>query len=324
MKPFFLGQYQRILEQGRRLRLPSKFVRTLKISSHDMPMGCPMIVAPLDECLIMLPFDYFENSGVHRWLRDMSWAKEISAVVSNNRVYPCTPLYKSDKISQKVREAVRILEGETRRAPGRLEGLSGRDFEKLLYEILASLGINVQLNVRIQGAEVDLLLLELSEHGQVEFTIIECKHRQRSQTPVGINQVVRLYGLREALRKHYCAKNALIVSTTGFSPGARQFARLYKLDLLNFEGFLDWILAHNLVSDSRHFPLFRITNLDRRGRFYLPESLISYLRLASPRVEVIGLYSRIELWNPPVWEDLVKKLEWEGDLIAQELADLGI
>jgi hypothetical protein len=189
---------------------------------------------------------------------------------------------------------------------------------------LASLGINVQPNVHIQGAEVDLLLLELGKHGEVGFTIIECKHRERSQKAVGINQVLRLYGLREALRKDYCVKNALIVSTTGFSPDAGQFARLYKLDLLNFEGFLDWILAHDLVSKSQHFPLFRMTNLDPRGRFYLPESLTSYLKLADPRVGVLSLYSTIELWNPSIFEDFDKEAEKEADLIAAELAQLDI
>jgi len=294
----FLGQYEMILEKERRLRLPSRFAKKLRVPTGNKLLGYPMIVTPLDEFLSIYPLDYFQSLGVHEWIRDISWTKEINEMVRNNKFHPCVPFYKNDRISEKVREATKILTGEIKRGPETLRNLSGKDVEKLLYEILTSLGINVQLNVHILGAEIDLLLLELNEHGRVEFTIIECKHRERSQKVIGINQIMRLYGLKEALKKDFSIKNALIVSTTGFSSNAKQFAKLYKLDLVNYQGFLDWVTTHDLFSKSLHHPIFKIVNLDQRGRFYLPECLTSYLKVYHQRIAILGVIDRIEIWNP--------------------------
>lgn len=305
----FLGQFEMILEQERRLQLPSRYAKELRVSTGNKLLGCPMIVTPLDESLSMFPLDYFQSSDVHGWIRDISWTKEISEMVQNNKFHPCVPFYKSDRISEKVREATKILTGEIKRGPETLRNLSGKDAERLLYEILTSLGINVQLNVHILGAEIDLLLLELNEHGRVEFTIIECKHRERSQKVIGINQIMRLYGLKEALKKDLSIKNALIVSTTGFSSNAKQFAKLYKLDLVNYQGFLDWVATHDLVSKSPHYPVFRMVNLDQRGRFYLPECLTSYLKVYDQRITILGLMDRIEIWNTFTFEKYFARSE---------------
>lgn len=208
---FFTGEYKRILEQGRRLRLPFSLVRELKILKYDKLLGYPMIVTPTLESLSVYPFSYFQNSDICQWLRKVLWTKEIDEIVSHNRIYPSIPFYKSDKISEKVREAVKILKGKIEGAPKTLRNLSGKNFEKLLYEILAFAGMNVQANVHILAAEIDLLLLELNEDGKVEFTIIECKHRGQSQKVVNINQVMRLYGLREALKKDFYIKTHLCI-----------------------------------------------------------------------------------------------------------------
>lgn len=302
----FLGQNEMILAKEKRLRLPPRYTKELRVPTGNKLLGYPMIIAPLEEFLAIYPFDYFQNLDVREWIREISWTKEINEMVRNNKFHPCVPFYESDRISKKVREATKILTGEIKRGPETLRNLSGKDVEKLLYEILTSLGINVQLNVHILGAEIDLLLLELNEHGRVEFTIIECKHRERSQKVIGISQIMRLYGLKEALKKDFSIKNALIVSTTGFSSNAKQFAKLYKLDLVNYQGFLDWVTTHDLFSKSLHYPVFKIANLDQRGRFYIPECLTSYLKIYHQRVLILGVLDRIEIWNPLTFRETIK------------------
>lgn len=329
-----MGVYQIPLEQKTRLRLPCNFVRNLGIPKRDRLLGYPMIVAPTTdtlpifpftlEKLTIFPFSYFQGSHISSWLGEISWTKQIHEIVSRNKIHPSIPFYKTDKVSGKVRAAIETLKGEIKRSPETLRNLSGKDFERLLYEILASVGINVQLNVHILGTEIDLLLLQLSEHGRVEFTIIECKHRQRSQKVVGIGQVMRLYGLKEVLKKSLCVKNALIVSTTDFSPNAKRFAKLYQLDLVNYESFLDWIIQHGLFSNSQHYPLFRMINLDRRGRFRLPKSLTSYLKNPDRPMTVLGLFELIELWNSSTWEVYYKHIKPVFEELAKKIEEVEV
>ncbi|MDP2951717.1 MAG: division/cell wall cluster transcriptional repressor MraZ, partial [Chloroflexota bacterium] len=62
---------------------------------------------------------------------------------------------------------------------------------------------------------------------------------------------------------------------------------------------------------------------DRQGRILLPQYLREYAGIDNESV-VIGLYARLEIWNPIHWEEVRKKVEEEGDIIADQLADLGI
>ncbi|MCJ7667654.1 MAG: division/cell wall cluster transcriptional repressor MraZ [Anaerolineae bacterium] len=62
---------------------------------------------------------------------------------------------------------------------------------------------------------------------------------------------------------------------------------------------------------------------DRQGRILLPQYLREYAGIDNESV-VIGLYARLEIWNPIRWEGVRKKVEEEGDIIAEQLADLGI
>jgi len=63
--------------------------------------------------------------------------------------------------------------------------------------------------------------------------------------------------------------------------------------------------------------------LDRQGRILLPQYLREYAGIDNESV-VIGLYARLEIWNPIRWQEVRKKVEEEGDIIAEQLADLGI
>lgn len=62
---------------------------------------------------------------------------------------------------------------------------------------------------------------------------------------------------------------------------------------------------------------------DRQGRILLPQYLREYANIDSQSV-IIGLFSRLEIWNPQRWQEVRRKVEEEGDAIAEQLADLGI
>ncbi len=62
---------------------------------------------------------------------------------------------------------------------------------------------------------------------------------------------------------------------------------------------------------------------DRQGRVLIPQYLREFAGIEAESV-VIGLYSRIEIWNPDRWREVRRKAEEEGDAIAEQLANLGI
>jgi MraZ protein len=63
--------------------------------------------------------------------------------------------------------------------------------------------------------------------------------------------------------------------------------------------------------------------LDKQGRFVIPEYLRDYASLKKG-VVVVGVYSRLELWDKDTWEAYRKKTEEEAVDIAEELGELGL
>ena len=65
------------------------------------------------------------------------------------------------------------------------------------------------------------------------------------------------------------------------------------------------------------------TEIDSQGRILIPETLRKYANLVK-RVVIVGVYSRIEIWNENNWESYKKQSEENSQEIAERLSDLGI
>jgi MraZ protein len=63
--------------------------------------------------------------------------------------------------------------------------------------------------------------------------------------------------------------------------------------------------------------------IDSQGRILIPESLRQYA-FVGKRVAVIGLYSRIEIWDFTRWQSYQERTEQESGDIAEKLGELGI
>lgn len=61
---------------------------------------------------------------------------------------------------------------------------------------------------------------------------------------------------------------------------------------------------------------------DSLGRILVPDYLKEYAKLTR-EVVVTGVHTRLELWDRTAWEHYKKKLEKDGDAIAQQLGELG-
>mgnify|MGYP001576061255 CR=1 FL=1 len=64
------------------------------------------------------------------------------------------------------------------------------------------------------------------------------------------------------------------------------------------------------------------TELDALGRILLPEYLKTYAGL-SDRAVVVGVYKRLELWDPKRWETYRNETERQADALAERLGEIG-
>lgn len=61
---------------------------------------------------------------------------------------------------------------------------------------------------------------------------------------------------------------------------------------------------------------------DSLGRILVPDYLKEYAKLTR-EVIIAGVHTRLEVWDKAAWSSYTKKLEKDGDAIAQQLGELG-
>lgn len=62
---------------------------------------------------------------------------------------------------------------------------------------------------------------------------------------------------------------------------------------------------------------------DRQGRVLIPQGLREYAQLDGEAI-IIGLYDRLEIWNPDSWSNVRTAVEEDPESIAEQLQELGI
>jgi len=64
-------------------------------------------------------------------------------------------------------------------------------------------------------------------------------------------------------------------------------------------------------------------NLDKQGRFIIPEYLRDYAGL-SKKLVIVGLNTRLEVWDADRWDAYRRQTEDDAVAIAEQLGELGI
>lgn len=62
---------------------------------------------------------------------------------------------------------------------------------------------------------------------------------------------------------------------------------------------------------------------DTLGRILIPDYLKVYARLAESAV-IVGLYSRVEIWNPELWANYSETQKDQVEAIAEKLGESGL
>ena len=83
-----------------------------------------------------------------------------------------------------------------------------------------------------------------------------------------------------------------------------------------------------LQSDNRSFNRFIFggaveVDVDAQGRVLIPEFLAKRAGLKS-KVALIGVDSRVEIWNDKTWNEYKQVVELEADQLAEKLGQVGI
>jgi len=270
-------------------------------SERGLAVFRPTIMIPAEDCIALCDKTSFEVAL--SWATEVHWHSSLYPVLADARPQPTIPLYRSDHISESVMlakktitEALTLPSGQTRR-------ISGRDFERIVGDTLEFLGVNVQMNPRTPCGEIDLLLLHVTRDRGIESTVVECKHTKRG---VSLSQVMRLYGLREALGRDLNIKNAILVTTSSCSSPARQATKILAMDVMNYEALMDWVNKQGLANQEKRYPLFRIANMDRYGRVCIPKCLSPYLDAESAIITAgITMLRAVEIRGLASWRRLM-------------------
>jgi MraZ protein len=62
---------------------------------------------------------------------------------------------------------------------------------------------------------------------------------------------------------------------------------------------------------------------DKQGRVLIPTYLREFASVDGETM-IIGLHSRLEIWNPERWQSIKDEVETQGDVIAEHFAEMGI
>jgi MraZ protein len=81
-------------------------------------------------------------------------------------------------------------------------------------------------------------------------------------------------------------------------------------------------------ADTRGFNRFMLAGaieaeVDSLGRILIPDYLKDFAGLENS-VAVIGIGSRIELWDEKAWQDYKKGIEKNADRLAEKLGEIGV
>jgi hypothetical protein len=255
------------------------------------------------------------------WLEDatVKWSEDF---LTQARSFPeATPaIWAAAAPDSRVPVVVEMVESELRQSRARPRG---KAFEALIAAAFAEKGYAVQGNVRLLGADADLVALSSDRDGRVEMTIVECKDYRSSSRSVGVSEVMRLFGFGQALGLSGVSARTLLVTSTQMSAAGSRMATLTRVETTDLQSILDWTEANRPAAASGFSPVVKIATVRADGRLRLPVEFRRYLDLRE-NVVVMGRLDRMELYARHNWVELVGRRDVSLADAVRKLGELSL
>jgi Holliday junction resolvasome RuvABC ATP-dependent DNA helicase subunit/putative sterol carrier protein len=156
---------------------------------------------------------------------------------------------------------LRVGSAETLAVPGDLDELSGVDFERLVTSLLERMGFRPEMTKASGDGGIDIVAV-LDRPIIGGRYLVQCK-RFASDTVVGSATVREFYG---ALVADRTATKGILITTSGFSDPAREFAAGLPLELIDGNGLRELLSEYIPGSSARRGIAFGVAE---RGDFDL-------------------------------------------------------
>lgn len=168
--------------------------------------------------------------------------------------------------------------------PEKLRDIRSERFERIIAELLAGQGYDVQITPPTRDGGYDIMAIRRDAFGIETTTIVECK-RYAPEHKVPVDIIRGLYGVKSYLG----VSNALLVTTSNFTRDARKFVETkYDIQLFDAADLAKWIRSYVPTPDAapysktRTFKSCFISHSSKDKEFV--EQLNSSLRAAGVHV----------------------------------------
>lgn len=140
----------------------------------------------------------------------------------------------------KIISASEALITNLKKRPEDMRNLTPRQFEQMLAELLDDMGWEVELTQATRDGGKDILAYMNTELGRL-LCLVDAK-RYREDRTIGVGMVRTLYGTL----CDYQANSAMMVTTSSFSPDAKEFQQRhqYQLTLRDYSDVVKWITQY--------------------------------------------------------------------------------
>jgi|SRR5271157_3949908 len=163
-------------------------------------------------------------------------------------IYRPAPDFSSSPVLASISDLERDLVLYLQRHPEKMREMHPDAFEKLVAELMASFGFNVEWTARVRSTGADVIAFKTDAQAGLRTNyIIECK-RYAHHNKVGIEIARALYGAK--VDERY--SNALLVTTSFFEEGVLKFAaRRWDFELRDFLGLVEWLNGYRPAREGK-------------------------------------------------------------------------
>lgn len=114
--------------------------------------------------------------------------------------------------------------------------------------------------------------------------------------------------------------------TVVIAPGIEK--SLFVFTPAQWKKTVDKLAEGSFQEDNRSFSRYMIggaseVSVDANGRILIPESLKTKIAIKD-KVAIVGVYTRVELWEEGTWKAYQKDVEIKADKLANRLGEIGI